>query len=162
MTQTDGFLARLDAVEERLGALAILEAAPALTDPDQPSGERWDWGQVWAHVAEFPGYWIRELRSALGTPGEDPPPFGRVKTDPERVGAIERDRHLPAMDLFARTQPDIEDLRALLREMSPLDWERRVSHQTLGVMDMSRVLDEFLIGHLEQHADQLKALAAQR
>jgi hypothetical protein len=32
-------------------------------------------------------------------------------------------------------------------------------HQTLGVVNMPHLVDEFLVGHLEQHAAQLDGLA---
>ena len=56
---TDALLARLAAVERRLADLAARETpADALTDPDDATGERWEAGQAWAQLAEFPGYWL--------------------------------------------------------------------------------------------------------
>jgi DinB superfamily len=150
---------RTGAVEARLVALAERKAPGGLTEPDQPSGERWDWGQVWAHVAEFPAYWLRQLRAALAEPpGDEPPPFGRTKADAGRIDAIERDRAVPAPELLARLRPQLDDLRALLRDMTDEDWSRTVRHSTLGELSMPRVMDEFLVGHLEAHAAQLEAL----
>lgn len=51
------FLARLDAVERRLEAHAARSPA-GLSEPEPVTGERWDAGQVWAHVAEFIPYWL--------------------------------------------------------------------------------------------------------
>jgi 2-keto-4-pentenoate hydratase/2-oxohepta-3-ene-1,7-dioic acid hydratase in catechol pathway len=153
---------RLDAVEERLSRLAAAGPGRGLTEPDRASGERWDWGQAWAHVAEFPAYWVREIRRVLSASSSEPPPFGRVKSDPGRVSAIERDRGLPARELLDRLRPQLEDLRRLLATMTPEDRSRRVSHPTLGVMDMDRVVEEFLVGHLEEHADQLESLVERR
>ena len=66
MSTRDEYLARLDAVEARLGAAAAAEPHPdALTGADPTSGERWDRGQVWAHVAEFIPYWIRQARPVI-------------------------------------------------------------------------------------------------
>ena len=153
-----GFLDRLDAVEERLSRLAGLPPPDGLTEPDVPSLETWDWGQVWAHLAEFPGYWTTELRKILAGGWTADPPFGRTKADPARIQAIERDRHVPASGLMARLRPELSDLRNLLTEMSPEAWRRRVSHPTLGILGMGRVMEEFLVGHLEAHAAQLDAL----
>jgi hypothetical protein len=155
-----GFQPRLQAVEERLSRLT--EAAPGtgLTDPDEATGERWDWGQVWAHVAEFPAYWIREIRRVMADPRPqaEPPRFGRVKSDPERVGAIERDRGVPAHELMNRVRPQLREVRGLIDELASGGEGLKVAHPTLGLMDMERVLDEFLVGHLEAHADQLDSL----
>jgi hypothetical protein len=152
------YLDRLDAIEERLSRLAEAPAPGGLTEPDEPSGERWDWGQVWAHMAEFPAYWIGQLREAFSGGGAKPGPFGRTKADPGRVSAIERDRHVSISVLMERLRPQLADLRGLLAQMSPDDWTMTVSHSTLGTMGMDRVMEEFLVGHLEAHAAQLDSL----
>jgi hypothetical protein len=152
------FLDRLDAVEERLSRLAAVPAPSGLTEPDEPSGERWDWGQVWAHVAEFPAYWIEQVRKALSKRDARPPPFGRTKTDSARIQAIQRDRHVPPSDLMSRLRPHLADLRDLLIQMSADDWSAKVAHSTLGVLGMDDVMEEFLVGHLEAHVAQLDAL----
>jgi len=114
---------------------------------------------VWAHLGEFVPYWVGQVRAALATPASEVPPFGRVKSDPGRVGAIEADRGRPPQELFDRLRGQLVDLRVLFREMSPWDWARKVKHSTMGEMDMPKVADEFLVGHLEQHAAQLDGLA---
>ena len=150
---------RLDAVEGRLRGLAATAAVPtAMTDPDQPSGERWEWGQVWAHLAEFVPYWSGQIGTALAADPSAPLPFGRVKTDAARVAAIEANRHRSPAELWARLDVQLVDLRALLAGLSDADWQRRVRHSTLGILDMPMVVEEFLVGHLESHADQLDGL----
>jgi hypothetical protein len=57
-----------------------------------------------------------------------------------------------------RIRPQLVDLRDLLTQMSPDDWGTTVAHSTLGAMGMDRVVEEFLVGHLEAHAAQLDAL----
>jgi hypothetical protein len=152
-------IARVHAVGDRLRAHARTSAPAGLTEPDAPSGERWDWGQVWAHLAEFIPYWMGQVRLALQAEGDPPTPFGRVKTDPDRVGAIERDRHRPVAELMDRLEGQLRELEQLIASLSPEQWGRRVAHSTLGIMDMGTAVDEFLVGHLEQHADQLDGLA---
>jgi hypothetical protein len=153
---------RLEVVRAHLERMA--EAEPpegALTEADQPTGERWEWGQVWAHLAEFPAYWMARLRETLAQPpSNDPLPFGRTKLDPDRIGAIERDRHTPPHQLMVRLGADLDDLGDLLADMTAGDWARRVRHPTLGEMDMPRVFEEFFVGHLEGHAAQLEGLLA--
>jgi hypothetical protein len=87
-TPFDGFLARVDEVEGGLRRAAAAGAPQGLTAPDEPSGEQWEAGQVWAHLAEFVPYWIGEARSVLTAESDQPVPFGRVKTDPGRIAAI--------------------------------------------------------------------------
>ncbi len=150
--------ARLDAVSERLEALSRAAPPGSLTEPDPSTGERWEWGQVWAHMAEFPEYWMDQIRDALAQESDEPVPFGRTKTDPHRNAEIERERHAPPAELWERISADLDRLRAMLTELSPGDWARSGLHPTMGVMDLPRIVNEFLVGHLEQHAEQLENL----
>ncbi|MBV8195982.1 MAG: hypothetical protein JOY80_10705 [Candidatus Dormibacteraeota bacterium] len=154
-------LDRLDIVEERLAAhAATLVSREAHTDPDPRTGERWDGGQVWAHVAEFIPYWIEQATSVSRSYDDTPVPFGRTSADSGRIGAIERDRGLPVSVLWSDAHTDIESLRRFLETLDDRAWNARGLHPTLGVMGMDRILDEFLVGHLEEHADQFEGLAA--
>jgi hypothetical protein len=153
------WLERLAAVRARLAKLAAADPTPqSLTDADPDTGEQWAWGQVWAHTAEFPGYWLDQIRAALQST-EELPAFGRVRTDPARVGAIESDRTTPVPELWSRIEPQLDRLAQELKAFAPSDWMLRVSHQTLGVLEMPDILERFLVGHLEEHADQLEGLA---
>lgn len=152
-----GFAARLDDVERRFAALAT-RTATGLTDADPRTGEQWDAGQVWAHTAEFPGYWLRELATVVDCWHGEPVPFGRVKTDPDRIAAIERDRATDPALLAARVRAGIAAIRERLATLPPEAWDARGSHSTLGVMDAERIVEEFLVGHLEEHATQLESL----
>ncbi|MFZ0181247.1 MAG: hypothetical protein WAL84_15475 [Candidatus Dormiibacterota bacterium] len=162
MSTTDGYLARLDAVEARLAAAAATEPPPgALTGADPDSGERWDRGQVWAHLAEFIPYWIVQAGPVLQRQlSEAPVPFGRTKGDPERIGAIERDRREPVSVLWASARADIASLRAFLGSIEPNQWKVRGLHPTLGEMTVDELVEMFLVGHLEQHADQLERMGS--
>jgi hypothetical protein len=152
---------RVDAVQARLALDAGAPPPPGLTTPDPPSGEQWDWGQVWAHLGEFVPFWAEQVRRILSQGSDrDPVPFGRTKGDHERVAAIERDRGVPPPQLYARLVKQLDDLRALLDGLSEEDWSRRGLHSTLGPMEMPRIVQEFLVGHLESHADQLDGLMA--
>ena len=153
------FTRRLDRVEESLGEHAA-RAFPhdALTAPDPPTGERWEAGQVWAHLAEFIPYWLGEAVLVIESGGDEPVPFGRTKSDPDRIAAIERDRSTDQSRLWHRTARDITTLRAFLTDIDDSAWKARGLHPTLGEMDLAHIVDEFLVGHLEQHATQLDQL----
>jgi histidinol-phosphate aminotransferase len=151
------WLQQIDAAEARLGAL--LDAQPTgLTEPDPGGTEQWEAGQVWAHIGEFGHYWLRELRLVLDGPA-DPTPFGRTKTNPHRIAAIESGRHTEAAQHFDSLRRAFDGLRALLAEMTAEDWARVGRHEKLGDMNVERILQEFLVGHAVEHADQLTALA---
>lgn len=155
----EGFLVRIDEVAERFERLTPLSPAPpGLTEPDQPSGEQWEWGQVWAHLGEFVPYWMGQIEKIVDAGSDEPVPFGRVKTDPGRVGAIESDRHTPPEALMERLASQLRDLRVLLADLTPDDWKKRGVHETLGEMDIDGIVEMFLCRHLEDHADQLEYL----
>ena len=151
------FAARLDDVERRFATLAA-RTATGLTDADPRTGEQWDAGQVWAHTAEFPGYWLREVATVVDGWRGEPVPFGRVKTDPERIAAIERNRATDPALLAARVRAGIAAIRDRLATLPPQAWDARGVHSTLGEMSLERIVDEFLVGHLEEHATQLETL----
>jgi hypothetical protein len=157
-------LARLDAVEARLAALVALPT-PGLTDPDEGTGERWEAGQVWAHIAEFVPYWLGELQRVVPgakSPGDpDPVRYGRTKTDPRRIAGIERDRREDPHALLARAKADIARTREFLRGLAPEAWSYVGLHPTRGEVPVTRIVNDSVVGHLEEHADQLDGLAAQ-
>lgn len=157
---TQVFLDRLDALERRLEALANSQASIGLTEPDPKTGERWDAGQVWAHLAEFLPYWIAQARLVVTSRTSDPIPFGRVKSDPGRLAAIERWRTERVSVLLERVRAGVVESRAFLTALDPRDWTARGQHSTLGVMDLRQIVEEFVVGHLEEHATQLERLTA--
>ena len=147
------WLERLDAVRARLDALAERDLH-GLTSPDEKTGEQWEAGQVWAHLAEFGDYWLGELDKVLAGATE----FGRVKTDPERIAAIERDHHTPLPELIARVHASMGRLRWRLASLPDDAWALTSHHQTLGDMTIDDQMQHFHVGHYEEHADQLESL----
>ena len=152
-----GWLDRLDAVEALLSRLSKSRRA-GLTEPDPGGEERWEDGQVWAHLAEFGSYWIDELESVLDRGSNEPVPFGRTKSDPVRIAAIAAGRGAEPSDQLRAVGGATDRLRAVLCGMSSTDWARLGNHPTLGRMSIDAMLEEFLIGHYEQHATQLESL----
>jgi histidinol-phosphate aminotransferase len=150
---------RIDAADARLCDHAVAEHA-GLTDPDPGGTERWDDAQVWAHLAEIGGYWRGELAKVVDAASAEPVPFGRVKTDAARVAAIETGRNRPVAENLAAVRRSLDALRAYVSGLSAAEWGRVGRHETLGDMTVARQLDEFHIGHVEQHLAQLDGLAS--
>jgi DinB superfamily len=144
---------RLLAAARRIRAAAPLVAGDALTDPDPTTGERWDRGQLLAHVAEMLPYWVAEAELVAGQGGGIP--FGRVKSDPGRVAAIERDRREDPARLLDRVDDGVAEALALLDRLDAEALQRTGTHQTLGELPVAGIVDRFLVDHLEEHADQL-------
>ena len=49
-----------------------------------------------------------------------------------------------------------------VRSYSPQAWQAHGTHPTRGTMTVERLVEEFIVGHLEEHADQLEALRGVR
>ncbi len=153
---------RMHAARGRLAQHAQTALA-GLTEPEPGSGERWDAGQVWAHLAEFVPYWLAQAtsvveRAAAGDP--QPVPFGRTKADPDRIATIERDRRDDPRALLGRVSEGIDEVVATLSGWSDDQRAARGLHPTLGEMSAEQIIDRFVAEHLEEHADQLDGLAA--
>jgi hypothetical protein len=160
-SRADETRARLASVRERLRRHADDGPPPGLTQPDPGGSERWEAGQVWAHLAEFPAYWMGQVRHIVGrvaTGDPQPIPFGRTKADPGRIAAIERDRNLDPHALLARVTKDLAEAMAELQRMSEADWRLLGLHPTRGPMAIEEIVQRFLVDHLEEHADQLDEL----
>jgi hypothetical protein len=154
-------LARLEAVETRLANHADAER-PGLTRADEGTGERWEAGQVWAHLAEFPGYWVGQIRTLLAARAAgaaEPIPFGRTKADPSRAAAIEARRRDDPAALLADVRAGIAAARALCAAFSLHDWSALGAHLVRGPMTVSAMVERFIVDHLEEHATQLDELA---
>ena len=143
---------RLLAAAGRIRASASALSDGALTEPDPESGERWDRGQVLAHVAEMLPYWAEQAELIVAGRQTE---FGRVKSDPGRIGAIERDRREDPARLLARVQEGVAVVLALLERLDDRALAATGHHQTLGDMTVAELIDRFLVSHLEEHADQL-------
>jgi DinB superfamily len=154
----EGLVMRLADVERRLVEHAAAPLPPGLTDPDPGADERWEAGQVWAHLAEFPAYWLGQARGVMAPDAAEPVPFGRVKTDPGRVAAIENDRHTDPAGLLTRVRDALADVTDTARSLPDEAWQRRGVHPVLGEMPVERIFERFIAEHLEEHADQLDLL----
>ena len=154
------FMARLETVETRLARHAALDKPTGLTEPDPGGEERWEAGQVWAHIAEFVPYWHGEIQSVVGAYAGDPVPFGRTKEDPGRLAGIEIGRNEEITDLLERVQTGIADLRGYLNRLSSPEWNAVGRHSIRGDLDVEAIVERFILAHLEEHADQLDGLRA--
>jgi len=155
----DAIIARMAAAEARLAEHAAAPLPGGLSDPDPGGEERWEAGQVWAHLAEFPAYWLEQARSIVEAASSEPVPFGRLKTDPGRVAAVERDRHADPAALLERVRESLAETTDTFRSWPLEAWSRTGQHPLLGPVGMEQIVERFIVGHLEEHADQLDGMA---
>ena len=147
---------RLRSAAARLRAAAADVDAGRRTPPDPATGERWDAGQVLSHCAEMIPYWVGEVAGLVAAGGDAA--FGRVKSDPARLARIEAGRTEDIDRLLDRVDAGVDRVEQLLGRLSADQLELVGRHSTLGSMSVAQILEEFLVVHLEQHADQLESL----
>ncbi|WP_298208290.1 DinB family protein [Ferrimicrobium sp.] len=137
---------------------AAMDGAPggAVTEPDAETGEQWDNLHVLGHVSEMLEYWLAEVLRVL-THGPDEP-FGRLKRSPERIARIERSSELAVDEL--RHEIHLRALATidLCRLLTPEQLSIRGLHPKFGLMTVERILMEFGVEHLHEHALQLESL----
>ena len=155
----DALLVRLADAERRLAEHASGPVPSGLTEPDPGADERWEAGQVWAHVAEFPGYWLAQAERVIEMAPHGPVSFGRTKTDAARLEAIERDRRESPQALLERARVALATTSDRARSWSSEAWELRGTHPTRGEMTVREIVERFIVEHLEEHAHQLDLLA---
>ncbi|MGH2457138.1 MAG: threonine ammonia-lyase, partial [Candidatus Limnocylindria bacterium] len=145
--------------ERRLAEHAARPVPAGLTDPDPRTEERWEAGQVWAHLAEFPAYWLGQIRHVLDRwAGDAAVPFGRTAADAGRIAAIELERRTDPGELLRRVTVQLGEVSSTLAGLPPDAWQARGAHPTLGEMALPQVAERFIVAHLEEHADQLDGL----
>lgn len=145
---------RLLAAAERIRATVPDVSDQVKTSPDPETGEQWDRGQVLAHVAEILPYWTEQAELVVERGGGVP--FGRVKSDPDRIAAIECERRAETAELLRRMDQGVQQVLALLERLDQGSLERTGTHQRLGEMSVAAIIDRFLVEHLEEHAEQLR------
>lgn len=156
MSQVEDWLERIDDVERRLGEQARLSGGSTGADPS--SGEVWERGQVWGHLAEFIAFWTEQAGDVIDEYEGTPVVYGRRRDDPARTQGIEMGLAVEIATLWGEVQTDLRALRDFLHAL-PDGWNSAVgSHPTQGEVPAERIIESTLIGHLEEHAAQLEAI----
>ncbi|MDQ6857788.1 MAG: DinB family protein [Chloroflexota bacterium] len=147
------------AYAERLRAAAapLLERARQVP-PDRlyaaPDAETWSVMKILAHVAEFVPYWAREaLKVATAADGAA---FGRTHEDPARIAAVADHATDTLARATDRVQAALADAVADLKKIPDGTWDRRGHHSRRGEMTVAGILETFMLGHLEEHRQQLE------
>src|SRR6266487_4516904 len=148
---------RLRSAAERIRGTVPEMPDDARTSADPETGEQWDRGQVLAHVAEILPYWSEQVELVVEWGGGVS--FGRVKSDPERIAAIERDRGVDTAELLRRVDQGLQRVLELLDRLDMDALERTGTHERLGEMTAAAIIDRFVVEHLEEHAEQLEETA---
>ena len=158
----DAIEQRLDAAAGRLASLTpILERGgpwPLAARFDHAPEAAWGPREILAHVAEMLSFWLGETERILDQ-DDGRATFGRKATDDVRLAIIERDRSLPIQELSGRIQAGIDRWGERWAKLDGDARQRLGAHVTLGPMTVTEVANRFVVGHLEEHLDQLAEAA---
>lgn len=118
------------------------------------------WGppELLAHLDEMLPYWLGEVERILDGPPGAPVPFGRIASDPIRIGLIGRDRAVPLRELLARLAAHGPRLAKRMRELADGDAARLGQHEVRGEIAVGELFERFVTGHLEGHVTQLREI----
>jgi hypothetical protein len=108
-------------------------------------------------------YWLGEIErvvAAADGPEGAPQAFGRTAGDEIRTLTVIRDATLPARELYDRIGSALERYHARLPSMTEAEIEHRGRHPTRGDLTVAEMLQRFVVGHLEEHAEQLERALA--
>jgi hypothetical protein len=151
------WLDRLDVVEQRLRIQAE-NTGGGMTSADPETGEAWERGQVWGHLAEFITFWTEQVGDVIDEYEGTPIVYGRTTADPGRLAGIDAGIDVPIATLWDEVRSDLGGLRAFLAAL-PESWERAIgSHPVRGEVTARDIIEQTLVSHLEEHAAQLEAI----
>ena len=151
--ELDGMRRRVTVARARLRAL--LPAAADREPPADPkTGERWDRFNILGHMSEFPTFWSGELAAAIES-GEE---FGRLPGSTDRQDAVAGGVKTGEGALKRQVARGIENVLALLVKLQPADLDRTINMRGRGEVTVRWALESLLVGHLEEHCNQLYAL----
>ncbi len=136
---------------------ATLEEVPPAVLYRQPATGGWTPMEDLTHVAEMLGYWSGEIERFVRQPGAS---FGRIASNPERIRFIEMHAHDTLDQITTLLDAGHATALALLRRLQPADLEITGAHVKFGSQTARQAIQEWLIDHLEEHVQQLKAIAA--
>ena len=156
MADPDSLFDRIDAVEARLRLLA--PTARGVTSADPKTGDQWEAGQVWGHMAEFVQFWQEQAGEVIEAYKGEPVPFGRLIDDPTRMAGVDQGLHTDIETLSQAVEAELTDLRRFLNA-APDGWAESIGlHPTRGLVPAGRIMSDYVVKHLEEHASQLENL----
>ena len=157
-------VARLAAARQAFAELRprVIAGGPWALADDFGNGPEASWGprEVLAHTAEMLPFWLGQYERIVeaGRGPGNPIPFGRTSGDTLRLGILEHDRTLPLRELFDRIDVGIERWERRLTDPAAKAGEDQAVglHPRDGEVPATRVRDQFVVRHLDDHIAQLE------
>lgn len=157
---------RIDGLRERvLNVRSQLDGlrwggSEELSPPDPETGERWRSANVLGHLYEALPFWTAQVHAVL----EGAVETGRGASGyARRREGIETGNSVPTQELTSRVGGAVDGLLGLLAGMQDADLSREITHRARSgerKMRLGELIEELLVGHLEEHARQLDEIVA--
>lgn len=142
--------------------LALIEGLDDDTLYWAPEGDDWSLMKILAHTAEFLPYWSRQAADVASRSQNDQP-FGRTHEDEMRIAAVEDHAHDRREQVAPRIRQGLDEMSQTLAAIPPEGWQRTGRHFRRGEMTVSKLVDDFMVEHAEEHLAQAqKVIARQR
>jgi uncharacterized damage-inducible protein DinB len=138
--------------------LELFDLVPAERLADDPGGGEWSLAQNLAHIAEFPGYFPRQLR--LWLDGERTV-VGRVaEHSADRNDAVPRACGRGLDDLRQQAEATFSALAAVPEDLTDEHLEQPMRNVKCGQESLTAFLDRYVIGHKAAHVEQPRSTIA--
>ena len=156
--ELEALRSRVAEARERLRSIPTVGAG-RLGDPDPKTGERWDRLNTLGHLAEILPFWSAQVQEVLDGAEQ----VGRGEDGyAQRKQGIEGGARLGEAECRLRIDSGLNQLMGLLAQMKPADLERKVVYRTRAGSEegtLRTILETLLVGHLEEHVQQLAELS---
>jgi hypothetical protein len=153
MSELESMADRIRAARERLRRLPQSESHEQ-GPPDPKTGERWDRLNVLGHTAEVLEFWSAEIPRAVAA-GDV---VGRQPGSAGRMEGIEGGRLIGEEKLRERIEAGTETAIACLGNFKDEQLDHMVETRNQGTIPLRRALEIYVVGHLEEHVNQLTEL----
>ena len=147
---------RIRVARDRIVKLRTRLELSAPPPEEIPRQREWVAREVLAHVDEMLPYWLGEIERILAGRSE-PVPFGRIQSDLLRILTVDRDRTLPASELYARLDQGVDRVTRRLLDLDETQCGRRGINKQRGEMSIREIVETMLAEHLEDHCEQMSA-----
>jgi hypothetical protein len=146
---------RLESVYEQVAALLSRPDVAQRLRAAHTEGE-WSAMQTLGHMVEMIPYWLNHCRTLIAADGE-PPRFGRTLDAPERLAGVERGATADPDELLRALNDEVRIGATAIRRMSAVERARHGIHPRHGEMTVADTLERFVVGHAEEHLEQVRA-----
>ena len=154
MTSTAELVAEIEQVGEEYAS--FVETLTEEQFRRRPGPDEWNAAEITGHVSEAPSTFANHARRLAEEGGGA---AGRAPDDPGRLAAVERlaDRGPKAGADLVRE--GIREACATLRGLTDDGWNVKAAHSRLGEVTVRRMIESFVLSHVQGHLRQARQAA---